>query len=332
MSMSKKKGAMGRLQRLLLMHYTKNELEAFKLMKEIDNNYALLVSLVGHEIEKAMKATNLSDRITQAEALRLNRDWQNVLNSHPELKEFSEKQLATHLMTVDQALTYSLDTHLTATSMANQKALKDALETAYKKSFLLVAYEIQQAAGVYQEVHNPHHVAQLITKAWIGHENFISRFTKDKEKTLKELEVIFRQGYLNNIPPQQLAVQYAKRVGVSQTSAKRLVLTEMSNIYGQATADAYEANGVEEYEILATLDNRTSPICQNLDGQRFRVDEKQVGVNYPPFHPVCRTTTVPVINRFSTSSSKRWSKDENGVRHKVDNMTYNEWSNKYLKN
>ena len=330
--MSKKKGAMGRLQRLLLMYYTKNELEALNLIKEIDANYALLVSLVGHEIEKAMKASSLTSTISKAEALRLNKDWQNVLNSHPELKEFSEKQLATHLMTVDQALTYSLDTHLTANSMANQKALKDALETAYKKSFLWVAYEIQEAAGVYQQVHNPHHVAQLITKAWIGHENFISRFTKDKEKTLKELEVIFRQGYLNNTPPQQLAVQYAKRVGVSQTSAKRLVMTEMANIYGQATADAYEANDVEEYEILATLDNRTSQLCQSLDGQRFKVSEKRVGSNYPPFHPMCRTTTIPVINRFANSSSKRWSKDGDGVRHKVDSMTYNEWSNKYLKN
>ena len=330
--MSKKESMKGRLQRLLLMHYTKNELEALKLVKEIDQNYALLVSLVGHEIETAMKASSLTSTITKSEALRINRDWQNVLNSHPELKDFSEKQLATHLMTVDQALTYSLDTHLTATSMANQKLLKEALETAYQKSFLEVAYQLQQAAGVYQQVHNPHHIAQLITKAWVGHENFISRFTKDKEKTLKELEVIFRQGYLNNTPPQQLAVQYAKRVGVSQTNAKRLVMTEMANVFGQATADAYEANGVEEYEILATLDNRTSEICQNLDGQRFRVSEKQVGVNYPPFHPLCRTTTIPVINRFANSNSKRWSKDEDGIRHQVNNMTYAEWRDRYFKN
>lgn len=329
--MSKKERARGRLQRLLLMHYTKNELDALKLVKEMDKNYALLVSLVGHEIETAMKASHLTDRITKAEALRINKDWQNVLNSHPELKDFTEKQLATHLMTVDQALKYSLDTHLTATSMANQKLLKEALETAYQKSFLEVAYQLQQAAGVYTQVHNPHHVAQLITKAWVGHENFISRFTNDKEKTLKELEVIFRQGYLNNTPPQQLAVQYAKRVGVSQSNAKRLVMTEMANVFGQATADAYEANGVEEYEILATLDNRTSDICQNLDGQRFKVSEKRVGVNYPPFHPLCRTTTIPVISRFANSNSQRWSKDEDGIRHKVDNMTYTEWADKYLK-
>ncbi len=418
--MSKKERARGRLQRLLLMHYTKNELDALKLVKEMDKNYALLVSLVGHEIETAMKASHLTDRITKAEALRINKDWQNVLNSHPELKDFTEKQLATHLMTVDQALKYSLDTHLTANSMANQKLLKEALETAYQKSFLEVAYQLQQAAGVYalkysldthltansmanqkllkealetayqksflevayqlqqaagvyQQVHNPHHIAQLITKSWVGHENFISRFTNDKEKTLKELEVIFRQGYLNNTPPQQLAVQYAKRVGVSQSNAKRLVMTEMANVFGQATADAYEANGVEEYEILATLDNRTSDICQNLDGQRFKVSEKRVGVNYeangveeyeilatldnrtsdicqnldgqrfkvsekrvgvnyPPFHPLCRTTTIPVINRFANSNSKRWSKDEDGIRHQVDNMTYTEWADRYFKN
>lgn len=330
--MSKKESARGRLQRLLLMHYTKNELEALKLVKEIDKNYALLVSMVGHEIETAMKASSLTSTITKSEALRINKDWQAVLNSHPELAEFAEKQLATHLMTVDQALKFSLDTHLTSTSLANQKLLKEALEKSYKKSFLEVAYRLQHEAGVYTQIHNPHHVAQLITKSWVGNENFISRFTKNKEKTLKELEVIFRQGYLNSTPPQQLVKICTQRIGVSHSNAKRLVMTEMANIFGQATADAYEANDVEEYEILATLDNRTSEICQEMDGQRFKVREKRVGVNYPPFHPLCRTTTIPVIERFANSNAKRWSKDEDGIRHKVDNMTYAEWSDKYLKN
>lgn len=328
--MSKKKESMqARLKRLLLMHYTKNELDALKLAKEIDQNYALLIGLVGREIETAMKASNLNAQITKAEALRINKEWQAVLNAHPELKEFSEKQLATHLMTVDQALSYSLDTHLTATSMTNQKVLKQALETAYQKCFLFVAFTLQHEAGVYEQIHNPHHVAQLVTKAWIGHENFISRFTKDKEKTLKELEKIFRQGYLNNLSPQQMASQYAHKLNVSQSNANRLVMTEMANIYGQATADAYEEHGVEEYEILATLDKRTSEICKGMDGQRFKVNDRQVGVNYPPFHPRCRTTTVPVISRFSTG--QRWSKDADGFRHKVDDMTYHEWADKYLK-
>ena len=329
--MSKSKSTGGRLQRLLLMQYVKNEMSATKLAKEIHENYLLLQALVGHEIETAFKSNQLTDRISKAEAMRLNREWQQVLDNHPELKDFSEKQLLTHLSTVDQALTHALDTHLTANSMANQKALKDALQTAYVKNFLYVSYLLQEEAGVYQHVHNPHHVAQLITKAWCGHENFISRFTKDKEKTLKELTTIFRQGYLNKQTAQQMAVQYAKRLNVSQTNANRLVFTEMSNIYAQATADAYEEHDVEEYEILATLDNRTSQICQDMDGQRFKVSEKSTGVNYPPFHPMCRTTTTPVINRFSTSKSRRWSKDEDGFRNTVDHMNYKEWSIKYLK-
>lgn len=328
--MSKKESMTARLKRLLLMHYTKNELEALALAKEIDQNYLLLQGLVGHELETALKAESLSDRISKAEALRLNKEWQEVLKNHPELKEFSEKQLATHLMTVDQALFHSLDTHLTANVMANQKLLKQALQTAYVKNFLKVAYTIQHEAGEYQQVHNPHHVAQIITQAWIGHENFIDRFTKDKDKTLKELEKIFKQGYLNNKSPQQMAQEYEKRLNVSKNNANCVVLTEMSNIQGQATADAYEEHGVEEYEILATLDKRTSNVCQRMDGQRFKTSERQVGKNYPPFHPRCRTTTTPVISRFSRSG--RWSKDEFGERYPVEDMTYRQWSNKYLKN
>lgn len=328
MLMKHKESMKGRLQRLLLMQYKKNEMEATKLVALIEKNYSLLQGLVRQEIEQALTHAQLNDRITQAEAYRLNKDWQQVLKDHPELKEFSDKQLMTHLSTVDQALSYALHTHLTANTMKNQGLIKEALEEAYLKTFLHVTYQIQQGTGVYQQIHNPYHVSKLVTEAWVGHENFIQRLSKNKDKTLKELGTILKQGYINQKTPQQMVKDCMDRLNVNQTSANRLVYTEMANMFGQATADSYEANSVEEYEILATLDKRTSKLCQSLDGQRFRVSEKQVAVNYPPFHPCCRTTTVPVVSRFA--SGKRWSKDADGVRREVEDMTYEEWSNKYL--
>lgn len=40
------------------------------------------------------------------------------------------------------------------------------------------------------------------------------------------------------------------------------------------------------------MDSKTSVICRAMDGKRFRFDEMEVGLNFPPFHPHCRITFI----------------------------------------
>ena len=47
---------------------------------------------------------------------------------------------------------------------------------------------------------------------------------------------------------------------------------------------AYDELDIDKYKILATLDKRTSEICQKLDGEVFNVKDAVIGVNMPPFH------------------------------------------------
>lgn len=56
--------------------------------------------------------------------------------------------------------------------------------------------------------------------------------------------------------------------------------------------DMYIKAGYKEYEFMATLDERTCPICSALDGKRFPISAARVGVNYPPLHEGCRCTTI----------------------------------------
>lgn len=81
---------------------------------------------------------------------------------------------------------------------------------------------------------------------------------------------------------------------------------------------------MEEYEILATLDSRTSVICQEKDGKHYPVDDIQVGINYPPFHPNCRTTTIKYNPDYEGRT--RMAKDKDGKNVKVPlGMKYEEW-------
>lgn len=109
-----------------------------------------------------------------------------------------------------------------------------------------------------------------------------------------------------------------------RASARRLILTETAYIKGQADKLTYEKLGIEEYELLATLDNKTSKICQDKDGEHYPLDEAVVGKNYPPFHPHCRTTTVKY--NPDTEGRTRIARDKDGKNVTVPyDMKYKDW-------
>ena len=80
-----------------------------------------------------------------------------------------------------------------------------------------------------------------------------------------------------------------------------IVRTETAHVAGAATAMSYKEAGIDEYTYLATLDLKTSEICRSLDQKTFPLSEKQEGVNYPPMHPNCRSTTYFSITKNSHS-------------------------------
>ena len=100
--------------------------------------------------------------------------------------------------------------------------------------------------------------------------------------------------------------------------ADRLVRTEANFVLNQAEAECYENEGNEEYEYLAVIDSRTSDICRGLNSKRFKVKDKKVGVNYPPMHPYCRSTTIPVIN------TNKFNKDKENIVDKDKEKSYYE--------
>ncbi|MDE6658892.1 MAG: minor capsid protein, partial [Eubacterium sp.] len=56
---------------------------------------------------------------------------------------------------------------------------------------------------------------------------------------------------------------------------------------------AFNESDVEEYEICATLDSKTSDICREMDGKHFPMSEYELGKTAPPFHPFCRSLVIP---------------------------------------
>lgn len=77
---------------------------------------------------------------------------------------------------------------------------------------------------------------------------------------------------------------------------RSVVRTSSSHVAAKTRSAVYAENSdiIAKVRWVATLDSRTTDICQSLDGQEWKVGQEQT----PPAHHQCRSTTVPVTKTW----------------------------------
>ena len=124
----------------------------------------------------------------------------------------------------------------------------------------------------------------------------------------------------------------AERFEVGQNKARRLVRTESAFFHNQMELLSYEDAEITKYKFVAVLDRRTSKICQEHDNKVYDTDKAVPGVNYPPLHPWCRSTTIAHDDDIDYSKLERRARNpETGkVEYVPADMSYKEWYDKYV--
>lgn len=156
---------------------------------------------------------------------------------------------------------------------------------------------------------------RLINQPWSG-ANFSERIWGNAEILGKVLKQEIIQSFIQGISVKDLSDRIEKRFITDRKNTERLVRTELNYALNETTKLSYEEAEIEEYEYLAEIDGRTSDICRELNGQKFKMKDAKVGVNYPPMHPYCRSTTVPVINYENFRKKKIENKKVNKTKKK----------------
>ena len=124
----------------------------------------------------------------------------------------------------------------------------------------------------------------------------------------------------------------AERFEVGKGKARRLVRTESAFFHNQMELLSYEDAEITKYKFVAVLDKRTSHICQEHDNKVYDTDKAVPGVNYPPLHPWCRSTTIAHDEDIDYSKLERRARNpETGkVEYVPADMSYKEWYDKYV--
>lgn len=117
----------------------------------------------------------------------------------------------------------------------------------------------------------------------------------------------------------------------SQWVSKAFARTALTEVSNEAEKKTLEESGLKRYRYLATLDERTCPVCGGLDGKVFNLDDARKGVNFPPMHRNCRCVHTAVLSNELRDKYKRRARDAEGKSITVpQSMTYAEWKAKFM--
>ena len=172
-------------------------------------------------------------------------------------------------------------------------------------------------------------VTALLNERWSG-KNYSQRIWGNTDILAESLSEILGGAMVSGQSMSKTARQVRERFNVSKYYAERLVRTETNHFNNEADAMAYEEMDVDKYVFLATLDTRTSTICQNLDNKVFDLKDRQVGKNYPPMHVNCRSKTRAYMGEEIEKTLKRRAR--NPITNKneiIDNIPYSEWAKQH---
>lgn len=200
--------------------------------------------------------------------------------------------------------------------------LREIVSNGYTRG----AYEIQKGIGLGWDFTalNEEKLSALLSKPWTTDgRTFRDRCWTNKAELVDAVNKELIQGLLRGDPPAKAITAIQKRFGVSRYKAGRLVHTETTYFNAVSKTQMYRDLGVEQIEIVETLDSRTCEICGPLDGTVIPLSQYEPGVTVPPFHPNCRGTTCP---HYGDMDGERAARDAGGKVYYIPaDMTYSDW-------
>ena len=256
----------------------------------------------------------------------------NALNSGwmKELENASAKYHISKLEALKVQTQHSLEVMYAKQFGTMHGALSDAFESGY----YYTAYELQHGFNVGWDIAglDQAQIEKVLAKPWAADGyNFSERIWGNKNKLISEVHNELSRNIMLGADPQKAIDSLAKKMNTSKNNAGRLVMTEEAYFSSAAQKDCFESLGVEQYEIVATLDSHTSDICRSLDGKHFPMKDYQPGVTAPPFHVYCRSTTVPYFDEQFDIGERAARDEETGKTYYIpDDMNYQEWKETFV--
>nr|DAS44295.1 MAG TPA: minor capsid protein [Caudoviricetes sp.] len=329
---------------LIYEQMDKAEKQADKFDKVYKESKAYLDKQINKIFDKFQRDYGLSER-----------DARHVLKNMKDQKDLNELRKVLEARPDDsniQRLLADLDSPAYAYRMKRLERLNDDLdrmrESIYhsekkgsdafysdlmKNSYYKATFDLQQQTGLaYSFSDLPEtEIKRLQGLKWTG-EAYSDRIWSNTGALASSVKDELLVSLMTGRSVRDTSQAIAERFEVGKGKARRLVRTESAFFHNQMELLSYEDAEITKYKFVAVLDKRTSHICQEHDNKVYETKDAVPGVNYPPLHPWCRSTTIAHDDDIDYSKLERRARNpETGkVEYVPADMSYKEWYEKYV--
>ncbi|MGT2829029.1 minor capsid protein [Streptococcus hillyeri] len=263
----------------------KNGITKLEAKKQADNLDMDVVSYKAKQlVARAEKWRKEGRKVTQKDFTKAENDLMKLYNL----------KMKTSRLEVLQA---NLKLHQYELAMNELEATERHLIEAVRQENLYSSGILKDTLGSYQTSKTS---AETIAYANFHGSNWSTKIWERQHILREVVRKSVADTILRGKGTQLLIKQLEKEFKVSYGYARRLAVTETARVYSEAQKANYKANDFEYYEILA--ESGACNICKPYDSKHYKVDDMAPGHNAPPFHPNCKCTTVPYVDRTASYS------------------------------
>ncbi|HDB8135133.1 TPA: minor capsid protein [Staphylococcus aureus Sa_TPS3184] len=272
------------IERIILLMYA-------EITKELLAFYAKYAKDTGLSIQEVKKMADSFDVLA----------FSNKAKQFVERKDFSEEanqSLKQYNLTMkisrEKLLKQQLDLIVKDTSLNLQNKIEDKLSDAVNREVKRQAHILGEHVQI-----DDTEVKAVVNSNFKG-AKWSTRLWNDMELVQKEVERITSHVVIRGRHPNEFVSEFKKQTNSTSYNASRLLVTESARVQTESQKIAYLKDLGEdgEYKYVAKIDSKTSKLCHSLNGKIFKVKDMIPGVNAPPMHPWCRSTTVPHVGNW----------------------------------
>ena len=265
-------------------------------MSQVEKNFVITLADVEHQIKVFYERYSKTEGISIEEAQKRVSEhdvkaFQKKAKDYVKNKDFSpeanaELKLYNATMRINrlELLKAEINLHLTNLTEDNNKEITDHLEKLGKTEYA------RQAGILDTELRYSKEGVKAIVNSDYKYGNFSKTLWTNQKALMNTIEVMLRRSIIQGGNSTELVGRLRKQFDVGVHEAKRLLVTEAARVQGDVQIDSMEQAGYEEYVYIS--EPTACDICKHLDGQHFKIKDREVGVNYYPMHPFCKCSSA----------------------------------------
>ena len=155
----------------------------------------------------------------------------------------------------------------------------------------------------------------------IDGKTYSNRIWNNKNKVAKTLKKEINDFLNGKTDVNIISKNIKNRFDVNYNISNRLVRTEIAKVQCEANEVWANEHNIKKQLFCATLDKRTSKICQSLDGKIYNFDDEDKKI--PPLHPNCRSCLIDIVDGW-----KPKTRLDNETKQNINYQTYSKWKDK----